>query len=144
MLPAFQHMFIQFVQDNLLLFAVAIVSGAMLIGPMLRRSGGGAAANTLQATQMINRQDAVMIDVREDAEYAKGHIVGARHIPMSQLDSRAGELQKFKSKPLIAYCESGNRSSRAVSVLRKHGFESVFNLTGGFAAWQQAGLPVEK
>ncbi|MGA8050866.1 MAG: rhodanese-like domain-containing protein [Burkholderiales bacterium] len=137
-------MFIQFVQDNLLLFAVAIVSGAMLIGPMLRRSGGGAAANTLQATQMINRQDAVMIDVREDAEYAKGHIVGARHIPMSQLDSRAGELQKFKSKPLIAYCESGNRSSRAVSVLRKHGFESVFNLTGGFAAWQQAGLPVEK
>jgi len=137
-------MFIQFVQDNLLLFAVAIVSGAMLIGPMLRRSGGGAAANTLQATQMMNRQDAVMIDVREDAEYAKGHIVGARHIPMSQLDSRVGELQKFKSKPLIAYCESGNRSLRAVSVLRKHGFESVFNLTGGFAAWQQAGLPVEK
>jgi len=137
-------MFIQFVQDNLLLFAVAIVSGAMLIGPMLRRSGGGAAANTLQATQMINRQDAVMIDVREDAEYAKGHIVGSRHIPMSQLDSRVGELQKFRSKPLIAYCESGNRSSRAVSVLRKHGFESVFNLTGGYAAWQQAGLPVEK
>jgi len=137
-------MFIQFVQDNLLLFAVAIVSGAMLIGPMLRRSGGGAAANTVQATQMINRQDAVMIDVREDAEYAKGHIVGSRHIPMSQLDSRVGELQKFRSKPLIAYCESGNRSSRAVSVLRKHGFESVFNLTGGYAAWQQAGLPVEK
>jgi len=93
---------------------------------------------------MINRQDAVMVDVREDAEYAKGHVMDARHIPLSQLSARVGELQKFKSKPLIAYCESGTRSGQAVSVLRKQGFEQVFNLTGGFAAWQQAGLPVEK
>lgn len=137
-------MFLEFVKDNLLLFAVAVTSGAMLIWPMLRRTGGGSAASTLQATQMINRQDAVVVDVREDAEYAKGHVMGARHIPLSQLGTRAGELQKFKSKPLIAYCESGTRSAQAVSVLRKQGFEQVFNLTGGFAAWQQAGLPVEK
>lgn len=137
-------MFLQFVRDNLLLFAVAVISGVMLVWPMLRRSGGASAANTLQATQMINRQDAVVIDIREDAEYAKGHVIGARHIPLSQLDSRVRELQKFKSRPLIAYCETGNRSAQAVSVLRKHGFEKVFNLAGGFAAWQQAGLPIEK
>ncbi len=137
-------MILEFVKDNLLLFAVAVTSGAMLIWPMLRRTGGGPAATTLQATQMINRQDAVVVDVREDPEYAKGHVMGARHIPLSQLSARAGELQKFRSKPLIAYCESGTRSGQAVAVLRKQGFEQVFNLTGGFAAWQQAGLPVEK
>ncbi|HXZ93471.1 MAG TPA: rhodanese-like domain-containing protein [Burkholderiales bacterium] len=137
-------MLLQFVKDNLLLFAVAVTSGAMLIWPMLRRPGGGPAASTLQTTQMINRQDAVVVDVREDAEYAKGHVMGARHIPLAQLGARAGELQKFKSRPLIAYCETGTRSGQAVSLLRKQGFEQVFNLTGGFAAWQQAGLPVEK
>ncbi len=137
-------MFIQFVRDNLLLFAVAVISGAMLLWPMLRRGGGGPSVTTLQATQMINRQDAVVIDVREDAEYGKGHIIGARHIPVSQLDSRTGELQKHKSKPLIAYCDNGSRAAGAVSTLRKHGFENAFNLSGGYAAWQQAGLPVEK
>jgi len=137
-------MFIQFVRDNLLLFAVAIVSGAMLLWPMLRRGGGASSVTTLQATQMMNRQDAVLIDVREDAEYANGRIIGARHVPLSQLDSRARELQKHKSKPLIAYCETGTRSAGAIAILRKHGFENVFNLSGGFAAWQQAGLPVEK
>jgi rhodanese-related sulfurtransferase len=137
-------MFIEFVRDNLLLFAVAIISGAMLLWPMLRRGGGGPSVTTLQATQMINRQDAVVIDVREDSEYGKGHIIGARHIPVSQLDSRTGELQKHKSKPLIAYCDNGSRAAGAVSILRKHGFENAFNLSGGYAAWQQAGLPVEK
>ena len=137
-------MFIEFVRDNLLLFAVAIISGAMLLWPMLRRGGGGPSVTTLQATQMINRQDAVVIDVREDSEYGKGHIIGARHIPVSQLDSRTGELQKHKSKPLIAYCDNGSRAAGAVSTLRKRGFENAFNLSGGYAAWQQAGLPVEK
>ena len=137
-------MLFQFVRDNLLLFAIAIISGAMLLWPLIRRGTGGPWASTLEATQMINRQDALVIDVREDADYAKGHIVGARHIPLAQLEARAKELQKFKSKPVITCCETGNRSSAAISTLKKLGFENVYNLAGGFAGWQQAGLPVEK
>ncbi|MGA7986282.1 MAG: rhodanese-like domain-containing protein [Burkholderiales bacterium] len=134
----------QFVKDNLLLFAIAFISGAMLLWPLIRRGTGGPWASTLEATQMINRQDAVVIDVREDVEYAKGHIVGARHIPLAQLEGRAKELQKYKSKPVITCCETGNRSSAAIATLRKLGFENVYNLAGGYAGWQQAGLPVEK
>ena len=134
----------QFVRDNLLLFAIALISGAMLLWPLIRRGTGGPWASTLEATQMINRQDALVIDVREDAEYAKGHIVGARHIPLAQLEARAKELQKFKSKPVITCCETGNRSSAAIATLKKLGFENVYNLAGGYAGWQQAGLPVEK
>jgi len=137
-------MTIQFVRDNLLLFAIALISGAMLLWPLIRRGTGGPWASTLEATQMINRQDALVIDVREDGEYAKGHIVGARHIPLGQLEARAKELQKYKSKPVITCCETGNRSSAAMATLRKLGFENVYNLAGGYAGWQQAGLPVEK
>ena len=135
---------IQFVKDNLLLFAIAFISGAMLLWPLIRRGTGGPWATTLEATQMINRQDAPVIDVREDAEFAKGHIVGARHIPLAQLEVRAKELQKYKAKPVIICCETGNRSSSAMATLRKLGFENVYNLSGGYAGWQQAGLPVEK
>jgi rhodanese-related sulfurtransferase len=137
-------MTIQFVKDNLLLFAIAFISGAMLLWPLIRRGTGGPWASTLEATQMINRQDALVIDVREDAEYAKGHIVGARHIPLAQLEARVKELQKYKSKPVITCCETGNRSSAAIATLRKLGFDNVYNLAGGYAGWQQAGLPVEK
>ena len=87
-------MTLQFVRDNLLLFAVAFISGAMLLWPLIRRGTGGPWASTLEATQMINRQDALVIDVREDAEYGKGHIVGARHIPLAQLEARAREQQQ--------------------------------------------------
>lgn len=137
-------MTLQFIRDNLLLFAIAFISGAMLLWPLIRRGTGGPWASTLEATQMINRQDALVIDVREDLEYAKGHIVGARHIPLGQLEARAKELQKYKSKPVIACCETGSRSSAAIATLRKLGFENVYNLAGGYGGWQQAGLPVEK
>ena len=134
----------KFVVENIFLIAVAFVSGAMLIWPMARRGAGGASVNTLQATQMINRQDALLLDVREQAEYAQSHILNSRGLPLSQIEARIGDLEKYKDKPVIVYCATGNRSSAAAAVLRKGGFSQVFNLSGGFAAWQQAGLPVQK
>ena len=92
----------------------------------------------------MNRQDALVIDLRPAAEFAKGHILGARNLPLSELEKRAGELDKHKAKPLILHCADGNRAGNGAALLRKNGFASVVNLTGGFAAWQQAGLPVEK
>lgn len=134
----------KFVMDNIFLIAVAIVSGAMLIWPLVRRGAGGPSVNTLEATQLINRQDALVLDVREQAEFAQSHILNARGLPLSQIDARIGDIQKFKDKPVIVYCASGNRSNTAAAVLRKRGFSNVSNLSGGFAAWQQAGLPVQK
>ena len=134
----------KFVMDNIFLILVALASGGMLVWPLLRRGAGGPSVNTLQATQLINRQDALVVDVREQAEYAASHILNSRILPLSQIEARIGDIEKFKDKPVIVYCATGNRSSTAAAVMRKRGFTSVFNLSGGFAAWQQAGLPVQK
>ena len=134
----------KFVIDNIFLIAVAFVSGAMLVWPMVRRGAGGPSVNTLEATQLINRQDALVVDVREQAEYAQSHILNARLLPLSQLEARLADIEKFKEKPVIVYCATGNRSGAAAATLRKSGFSNVSNLSGGFAAWRQAGLPVQK
>jgi rhodanese-related sulfurtransferase len=135
---------VKFVMDNIFLVAVAVVSGAMLVLPLLRRGAGGPSVTTLEATQLINRQDALLLDVREQAEYAQAHILNARGLPLSQLEARIGDIEKFKDKPLIVYCATDNRSSSAAATLKKRGFSNVVILSGGFAAWQQAGLPVQK
>lgn len=134
----------KFFLDNIYLIVVAFVSGAMLLWPVVRRGAGGASVNTLEATQLINRQDALVLDVRNAEEFQQGHILNARNIPMSQLDARCSDIARYKQKPVIVACESGSRSGAAAAVLRKRGFAQVFNLSGGIAAWQQAGLPVEK
>ena len=134
----------KFVIDNIFLVAIAFVSGAMLVWPLVRRGAGGPSVTTLEATQMINRQDALVLDVREQAEFAQSHILNSRGLPMSQIEARIGDIGKFRDKPVIVYCATGNRSSAAVATLRKLGFSNAVNLSGGFAAWQQAGLPVQK
>jgi rhodanese-related sulfurtransferase len=119
------------------------LSAARCVWPWSARHGGPS-VNTLEATQLINRQDALVLDVREQAEYAQSHILNARCLPLSQIEARIGDIEKFKDKPVIVCCASGNRSIAAAAALRKAGFSKVFNLGGGFAAWQQAGLPVQK
>lgn len=133
---------VDFVRNNLLLVVVAFVSGAMLLWPLFRRSTGGPWVNTAQATQLINREDALVVDVRDPGEYGAGHVLGAKNFPVSRLAD--AELSKRKDRPLIVYCEGGERSSKAMSILKKQGYTRVVNLTGGLRAWQQAGLPVEK
>lgn len=135
----------EFIRNNLLLVAIAFVSGAMLLWPLVRRGGGGGASvDTLAATRLMNSSDALMIDVREPDEYRAGHILGARSAPLAQLDKGAGELARFKERELIVYCADGRRSGTALDALRKAGFSKVHSLAGGFSAWRQAGLPVEK
>jgi rhodanese-related sulfurtransferase len=134
---------VEFIRNNILLIVVALVSGAMLMWPLVRRTTGGPWVNTAQATHLINREDALVLDVREPGEYGAGHILGARNVPLSRL-GEAAELGKRKDRPLILYCESGDRSGKATAVLKKQGFTRVVNLSGGIGAWQQAGLPVEK
>ena len=135
---------VKFVADNIFLIAVAFASGGMLIWPTLRRSVGGASISTLQATLLINQQNALVLDVREAAEFEKGHMLNARNIAFKELATRAPEMEKQKAKPVIVVCENGNLSGRAAAALRKQGFGQVFMLSGGIGAWRQAGLPMEK
>lgn len=135
---------LEFLKNNIMLVAVALVSGAMLLWPYLRRGAGGPWVSTLEATQMINREDAVVLDVRDTAEFSAGHLPGARNMPLASLEARAGELDKLKAKPVIVLCADGSRASKAATALRARGFARVVNLSGGLPAWQQAGLPVVK
>ncbi len=96
------------------------------------------------ATQLMNAEDAVILDVREDSEYKQGHLANAQHIPLGQLAKRLSEVEKFRGRTLIAYCRTGNRSGSAAQLLSKQGFTSVYNLAGGIVAWQNANLPTTK
>ena len=136
--------FVEFVRNNILLFVVALVSGGMLLWPLVRRTTGGPWVNTTQATYLINREDALVVDVREPNEFAAGHVLGAKNLPLARLEASGADLAKKKERPLIVYCDGGERSAKALASLKKHGFTRVANLSGGLGAWQQAGLPVEK
>ena len=92
----------------------------------------------------MNQPGALVLDVREDAEYAAGHLPRARHIPLGQLAGRIDEIAKFKEKPVIVTCRSGARSGSACRAIKRAGFTQVFNLKGGIGAWSQANLPVER
>ena len=136
--------FVDFVRNNFLLFMVALVSGGMLLWPLVRRTTGGPWVNTTQATHLINREDALVVDVREPNEFAAGHVLGAKNLPLARLDASGADLAKKKERPVIVYCDGGERSAKALATLKKQGFTRVANLSGGLGAWQQAGLPVEK
>jgi rhodanese-related sulfurtransferase len=135
----------QFIVGNWQFILVMAVSGGMLIWPLVReRFVPGKDIGTLQATQLINAQDALLLDLREPKDYEGGHLPNALHIPQSQLASRGAELAKLTRRPVIAYCERGNRSRSAAGPLAKLGFKDVYVLRGGLKAWQAAGLPLEQ
>jgi len=132
-----------FIQQNLMWVGLAAVSGGMLLWQSF--SGpGGKNITVAEATLLINRQDAVIVDVRETAEWSAGHIQNARHMALGHLAGRLSELEKFKDAPLILVCASGNRSGHACRRLQKAGFQQVFNLSGGMRAWGDAGLPLTR
>ncbi|MBI2313127.1 MAG: rhodanese-like domain-containing protein [Betaproteobacteria bacterium] len=117
----------------------------MLIWPLIaRRFGDVTEVDTVGAVQLINRRDAVVLDVREQHEYAAGHIPGSKHIPLGALPNRLREVEKHKDRPVLVICRSGNRSTGACGLLKKHGFGEVRALKGGIQAWEQANLPVER
>lgn len=128
-----------FVQQNIYLVILAASSGAFLIWELLK--GGGKGLSAAQATLKINREDALVVDVREPNEWSSGHIPSARHIALGQLEKRMHEIEKHKERPVIVCCASGNRSATACKQLQKAGFNQVFNLNGGITAWRDAGLP---
>ena len=136
----------QFLQKgyNPLLALTALVSGAMLLWPLVRRTTGGPWVDTTRAIVLINRQDALVLDVRDPGDYGAGHILGAKNLPLARVEEGAGEIAKRKDRPVIVYDEDGQRTAKAAAALKRQGFTQVANLSGGIGAWRQAGLPVEK
>ena len=134
----------EFIQQNMYLVAIALVSGLGLLVLTFRRPGDRNSLSATQATQLINREEAQVIDVREPDEYASGHLPESRNIPAAQLGERVGELDKYKDTPLILVCQTGSRSTGACKQLIAQGFARAHNLEGGIAGWRAAGLPLKK
>jgi len=130
---------------NMMLFGGALASGVLLLWPLLVKPfRSGKELGPFEAVQLINRNDALVIDLRDTGEFESGHISGARHLPERQLVDRLQELDKFKDRPLLVTCRSGMRASAAVHVMRRKGFGQAVSLRGGISAWEQAGMPLQK
>lgn len=133
-----------FVIENWMLLLVALTAGCMLLWPLLSSGGGADALNPNEVVQWMNRDKAVVVDICGADEFAAGHVVGAKHVPLEQLEAKLPGVVKNKATPLVLVCSSGMRSKRALAVTRKLGFENVRSLAGGMSAWRAASLPVEK
>jgi rhodanese-related sulfurtransferase len=136
----------EFITQNIWLILLAAMSGFMLLGGngLFGRVSGVKQVGPQEAVLLFNHEEALVLDVREQSEWSDGHITKAKHIPLGQLNNRLAELEKYKNKPIVAVCRSGQRSGSACGILKKAGFENLHNLAGGMSAWEQAGLPREK
>ncbi|MDH5370004.1 MAG: rhodanese-like domain-containing protein [Gammaproteobacteria bacterium] len=136
---------ITFTSNNTILVVAIIIVSLMLIHSLVgEKLRGYTSISPAESTRMINHDDALILDVRENNEYSDGHIINSLHIPLSTLKTRMSELEKHKTKNIIVACRSGHRSSQACANLKKGGFEHVFNLSGGIMAWGNASLPLVK
>jgi len=134
-----------FISNNIFPITIALLSGAMLFWSLFgNRIRGIAEVDSIAALQLINHKDALVLDVREDSEYKAGHVLDAKLIPLGKLKERIGELEKFRDRPIVVVCRSGNRSATACVMLGKQGFTKAHNLAGGVMAWQKANLPLVK
>lgn len=127
-------------KGNIFFVIIAIVSGAMLAFPNLRRGRTSGGLSTTEAIQMSNQQQAVWIDVRPAEQFQAGHIAQARSLPAADVEQKAASLPK--NKPLILVCEQGRDAPRVAARLRAQGYTDAKVLQGGMKAWFSAGLPV--
>ncbi|MEM7220341.1 MAG: rhodanese-like domain-containing protein [Pseudomonadota bacterium] len=134
--------FFEFVGNHSLLVGTFVLLLVLFIRNEMSR--GGRSVTAQQLVDLVNREGAVVVDVRDGKEFATGHIVGALNIPHANIESRLGELEKFKDKTLVLACGMGQHSGAAGTVLRKNGFADVARLAGGIAEWRNQNLPVVK
>ncbi len=125
----------------LLVFGLLVSFFVLVFSELRRKAAGLINIEAAEAVRLINN-DAAVIDLRTAEAFSRGHIVNAKNIPLSELEGRKEQLANWKNKPIVAVCEAGISSTKAVDSLRKSGFETVFGLKGGMSGWSQAGLPV--
>lgn len=134
--------FFEFIANHPLLVGAFVLLLALFVRNETRR--GGRSVSPQELVDMVNRQDAVVLDIRDRKEYQAGHIVEALNIPNSNLESRLDELRKYRERPIVVACRMGQHAGAAGTLLRKQGFENVSRLTGGMTEWRNQNLPVVK
>jgi len=130
--------------NHLMLVSAFLVILALLIWNLISDPGSKGAVDASGAVELINREDALVIDVRPTADFDQGHIVGARNMPMNNFKNQLGQLDKHKDRTVVVGCRSGNQSQMACKILRGAGFSKVYNLRGGMMGWQSANLPMAR
>lgn len=134
--------FIAFAQENWVLIALWFTALAVLV--MSENRKAGQSVTTSEATRLMNHNEALVVDIREQKEYAEGHIAGALNVPMSTFEKRASELEKHKDKPVIIVCKMGSTAGSVAKSLKKRGFAQVVRMAGGMMEWNSSGLPTKK
>ncbi len=109
---------------------------------VLETRRGGKSVSPQQLTNLVNRENALVLDVREAKEFREGHITGSKNIPFAQLQSKLGELEKSKETPVILVCKMGQHAGAAGRILSTAGFKDVRRLSGGVSGWKADGLPL--
>jgi rhodanese-related sulfurtransferase len=135
---------VEFVGKHPLLVAGFVFLAVLLIQDLISGGFGQNHLDAKGATELINTQDAVVIDVRPNADFLKGHIINAENVPMSGLSGQIERLKKYQGRPIIVSCNSGGQSTLACRQLKKAGFDPVYNLKGGMLAWQNDNFPVSR
>lgn len=139
----YRGLVLKFIIDNWMLLCVALVSGLLLVTPVLQ----GAMDMGLSATlvvQMMNKERANLVDVRSLPEYNEEHIAGSEHLALVELEAKLSQTLKNKQLPLIMVCASGPRAQKAVAIAKKLGYAQVHSLSGGLKSWKEAGLPLQR
>ena len=134
--------FFEFIGNHPLLVGAFVMLFALFIANEMRR--GGRTVTAQQLVELVNRQGAVVLDVRDKQEFSAGHIVDAVNIPHAAVAARMSELKKYKTKPLVVACKMGQHAGAVGTTLRKAGFENVSRLRGGVSEWRSQNLPVVK
>jgi len=134
--------YLEFAANHMLLVTALLFSFFLVIFTELRRQAQGITNIEPQAAVKLINADAVVLDLRSSEAFARGHIVNAKNIPSDDLTTNQDKYKKYKSRPILAVCDAGVTSSRAVDTLRKSGLENIYGLKGGIAAWTQANLPL--
>lgn len=136
---------VEFFKENVLLIGLALGAFVTLLWPMLNRSAAGVkSVSVTEAVMLMTRQKPLLLDVRDSAEFALGHIAGARNIPLAALSERLTEVQAFKDKPVLVMCQSGVRAKTACTILKSSQFSQLYQLNGGLNAWIEGKMPIAK
>ncbi|OUV03705.1 MAG: hypothetical protein CBC42_02245 [Betaproteobacteria bacterium TMED82] len=143
--------FSEFLTENILLLSIAFASGALLLWPLIGQGLGVRRIGTLEATQLLNGKNAILVDLREDDNLSEGVIPQALRMPQSKFEtmfekmrSKFSDNQKKTKKPIILVGHSRHSSSKTENFLKQAGYDELFKLEGGTSAWAEAGLPVKK
>jgi len=132
--------FLEFLGSHLVLTGMWVATFVAILAYQARTASK--AIGPAAVVMLINRRDAIVVDVREKKEFESGHIVDSINIPMLKLKQRMAELQKHKEKPIVVVCKLGQQSSEAVKTLQEAGHAEVFKLSGGLSEWKAQSLPL--